>query len=234
MPYRARSPFTAVTSALLLSVLAFAPVASAQSDEAERLTEATRVLDEILTAPDGGLPKSIAGKAAGIVVFPTVIKGGIIVAGQRGKGVFSVRDPKTGTWSAPAFLTLTGGSIGAQIGGSATDLVLVVLNQRGVESLSSNNFKIGGEASVAAGPVGREAEAATDAKTFRAEILSYSRSRGLFAGVSLKGTTIRADRDGNERFYGTAYRTKQIVIDRLGGAPEPVAAWRAELDKLGR
>jgi lipid-binding SYLF domain-containing protein len=142
--------------------------------------------------------------------------------------VLSVQDEKSGTWSAPAFLTITGGSLGAQIGAQAVDLVLVITNRRGLEQLIANQFKIGADASAAAGPVGRDASAATDIQ-LRAQILSYSRTRGLFAGVTVNGSTVRQDRDANERFYGQAYRTRQIVIDRLGGAPEPVAAWRDAL-----
>ena len=142
----------------------------------------------------------------------------------------SVRDTASGTWSAPAFLTINGGSLGAQIGAQAIDLILVVNNRRGMEQLVDNQFKLGADVSVAAGPVGRDASAATDIQ-MRAQILSYSRTRGLFAGVTVNGSTIRQDRDANERFFGTPYRTRQIVFDRLGGAPEPVAAWREALTK---
>ena len=152
------------------------------------------------------------------------------MGGSRGHGVISVRDPKSGAWSSPAFLTITGGSIGFQIGVQAVDLVLVVQNRRGLDQLLKNQFKIGADASVAAGPVGRDASASTDIQ-LRAQILSYSRTRGLFAGVTLNGSTIRQDRDANERFYGIAYRTGQIVTQRLGGSPEPSAEWRAALAK---
>jgi lipid-binding SYLF domain-containing protein len=158
------------------------------------------------------------------------LKGGFIVGGQRGRGILSVRDRGSHTWSSPAFLTITGGSFGLQVGGQAVDLVLVIMNRRGLEQLVSNQFKVGADASVAAGPVGRDATAATDIQ-MRAQILSYSRARGVFAGVTINGSTISADRDANERFYGTAYRTNQIVFDRLGGAPAPVPAWRATLAK---
>jgi SH3 domain-containing YSC84-like protein 1 len=199
-----------------------------QSEEAERLTEATIVLRELKDAPDVSVPDWVRTKAVGIAVFPSVKKGAFIVGGHFGRGVLSVRSQKSGTWSAPAFLTLTGGSVGFQIGGEATDVVLVVMDQRGLEQLLRNQFKIGADATVAAGPVGRQAEAATDIQ-LRAQILSYSRSRGLFAGVSLEGSTIKQDRDAHERFYGRSYSSKEIVLDRLGGAPDPVPAWRAEL-----
>jgi lipid-binding SYLF domain-containing protein len=205
----------------------------AQSDEAKRVAEATTVLREIMGTPDKAIPTSILEKAEAIAVFPSLFKGGLLVGGQFGRGILSVRDRKSGAWSSPAFLTITGGSFGLQIGGQAVDLVLVVNDRRGLQQLVGNQFKVGADASVAAGPVGRDASAATDIQ-MRAKILSYSRARGVFAGVSISGSTIRQDRDANERFYGTAYRTGQIVFDRLGGAPEPIAAWREALTKYAR
>ena len=158
-------------------------------------------------------------KAEGIAVFPSMIKGGLVVGAQHGRGILSVRNKQTGGWSSPAFLSITGGSFGAQIGVQAIDLVLVINGQRGLEQLVKNQFKVGADASAAAGPVGRDASASTDIQ-MRAQILSYSRSRGLFAGVTLNGSTIRQDRDANERFYGTAFRTGQIVFDGMGGSPD--------------
>jgi lipid-binding SYLF domain-containing protein len=198
----------------------------AQGTETDRVAEAARVLDEVLTAPDKGVPEAIVEKATAIVVFPSTVKGALLVGAQRGKGVMSVK--ANGTWSAPAFVILTGGSIGLQIGGQATDIVLVVVNERGIDNLTQNTFKIGGDASVAAGPVGREATASTDYK-LQAQILSYSRSRGLFAGLSLAGSTIRADRDANEKIYGVGYNTRQIVVERK---VEPTAAADAWLKVL--
>ncbi len=211
-------------------VLASGPRLVAQSAEADRIIEAARVLDEIMGAPDKAIPGKVLEKAEGVAVFPSTIKGGLGLGAHHGKGVFSIRNHADGTWSSPAFLTLTGGSIGAQIGAQAVDLVLVVLNERGVEKLSKNTMKFGGDASVAAGPVGRDVEASTDA-TFRAEILSYSRARGLFAGVTLKGSTIRVDRDAHERVYGTAFSTRQVVSQGAGGAPAMVAPWSAALNR---
>lgn len=212
-------------AALVVLCVAF-PLA--QTEEAQRIGAAMTVLSEIMGAGDRSIPRGIMEKAEGIAVFPSLLKGGFIVGGQFGRGVMSVRDRSAGTWSSPAFLTLGGGSFGLQIGGQAVDLVLVVQNRRGLEQLVSNQFKIGADASVAAGPVGRDASAATDIQ-MRAKILSYSRTRGVFAGVTLNGTTIAEDRDANGRFYGTSYTTRQIVFEHLGGAPEPVAAWRAAL-----
>ena len=217
----------------LLALTASHIVTAQTSDEARRITDASTVLEEIMEAADKSVPRSIMEKAEGIAVFPSLIKGGIVVGGQRGRGVLSVRDKKTGGWSAPAFLTITGGSIGAQFGAQAIDLVLVINNQRGLEQLVKNQFKIGADAAATAGPVGRDASASTDLQ-MRAQILSYSRARGLFAGVTLNGATIRQDRDANERFYGMGYRTGQIVFDGLGGSPEPVAMWKGTLAKYAQ
>jgi lipid-binding SYLF domain-containing protein len=216
-----------------MAVLALPFGLAAQSDEAKRVAEATIVIEEMMAAGDSAVPRSILEKAQAIAVFPSLLKGGLIVGGQFGRGIISARDAKSGTWSAPAFLSITGGSFGAQIGGQAIDLILVVNNQRGLEQLVQNQFKLGADASVAAGPVGRDASASTDIQ-MRAQILSYSRTRGLFAGITVNGSTVRQDRDANERFYGTAFRTGQIIFDRLGGAPEPVAAWREALGKYAR
>jgi lipid-binding SYLF domain-containing protein len=218
---------------IFLIALAFtlAPLrAQKAEDEVKRINDATTVLEEIMSAADKSVPRSVMEKAEGIAVFPSLLKGGLGVGGQRGRGILSVRDKKAGGWSSPAFLTITGGSIGAQIGVQAIDLVLIINNQRGLEQLVKNQFKVGADASVAAGPVGRDASASTDIQ-MRAQILSYSRTRGLFAGVTLNGTTIRQDRDANERFYGTAYRTGQIVFDGMGGTPDAAKEWKATLAK---
>ena len=214
----------AAVAALTLTLLP--RVAFAQQVETDRVAEAARVLDEVLTAPDKGVPQAIIEKAQAVVVIPSTVKGALLIGAQRGKGVMSVKSASG--WSAPAFVTLTGGSVGLQIGGQATDIVLVVVNERGIENLAQNTFKIGGDASVAAGPVGREAAASTDYK-LQAQILSYSRSRGLFAGVSLAGSTIRADRDANEKIYGVGYSTRNIVVERK---VEPTAAAESWLKVL--
>ena len=214
----------ATAAAIALTLLP--GLALAQQIETDRVIEAARVLDEVLSAPDKGVPEAIIEKAQAVVVVPSTVKGALLVGGQRGKGVMSAKSANG--WSAPAFVTLTGGSLGFQIGGQATDIVLVVVNERGVTNLTQNTFKIGGDASVAAGPVGREATASTDYK-MQAQILSYSRSRGLFAGVSLAGSTIRADRDANERIYGVGYSTRNIVMERK---VEPTAAAEAWLKLL--
>jgi len=206
----------AAVAALTLTLLP--SVTIAQQVETDRMTEAARVLEEVLGAPDKGVPEAIIEKAQAVVVIPSTVKGALLIGAQRGKGVMSAKSASG--WSSPAFVTLTGGSLGLQIGGQATDIVLVVVNERGIDNLAQNTFKIGGDASVAAGPVGREATASTDYK-LQAQILSYSRSRGLFAGISLAGSTIRADRDANEKIYGVGYSTRNIVVERK---VEPTAA----------
>ena len=206
----------AAVAALTLTLLP--SVTIAQQVETDRMTEAARVLEEVLGAPDKGVPEAIIEKAQAVVVIPSTVKGALLIGAQRGKGVMSAKSASG--WSSPAFVTLTGGSLGLQIGGQATDIVLVVVNERGIDNLAQNTFKIGGDASVAAGPVGREATASTDYK-LQAQILSYSRSRGLFAGISLAGSTLRTDRDANEEIYGVGYRTRNIVVERK---VEPTAA----------
>ena len=196
------------------------PVA-AQSDEAKRVSLAATVVDEIMAAPDGGVPGSVLDNADAIAIFPSTIKAGFIFGAHRGRGVIIGRDPESDTWSSPAFLTLTGGSFGLQIGGQSVDLVLIVMNRRGLENLLRNEFKVGGNVSAVVGPVGRDVEASTDIQ-LQAEILSYSRTRGVFAGVVLQGSTIRADRDANERFYGVRLDSTDIVLD--GKAEDPLDA----------
>jgi SH3 domain-containing YSC84-like protein 1 len=208
---------------------------AAQATQAERIRHATTVLDEIMAAPDQAIPASVFEKAEAIAVFPSTIKGGFVLSAHRGKGIISVRDRSSNTWSPPAFLTITGGGIGAQIGAQAIDIVLVVMNRRGLENLLQNQFKIGAGAEATAGPVGRAAEASTDIQ-MRAQILSYSRARGLFAGVSLNGAAVRQDRDANEDYYGDPYRTRSIVLDKRAQLPanaEEVDAWWAALQKYG-
>jgi lipid-binding SYLF domain-containing protein len=216
----------------IIGVLAVATLLT-QADQAERIRHATTVLDEVMEAPDQAIPSSVLDKAEAIAVFPSTIKGGFVLSAHRGKGIISVRDRATNTWSPPAFLTVTGGGIGAQIGAQAIDIVLVVMNRRGLENLLQNQFKIGAGAEATAGPVGRAAEASTDIK-MRAQILSYSRARGLFAGVSLNGAAIRQDRDANEAYYGDPFRTRAIVLDKRAKLPAEageVDAWWDALKK---
>jgi lipid-binding SYLF domain-containing protein len=211
--------FKFAVAVVVMGAFTSAAFAQADSDEVDRIRKAGVVLGEIMAAPDKAMPVSVLNKAEAIVVFPSTIKGAFIVGAQRGKGVISVRDRARGTWSDPAFLTITGGSVGLQIGGQELDIVLVVMDRRGLENLLKNQFEIGGEASVAAGPIGRDTSASTDIQ-LRAQMLSYSRSRGLFAGVSLKGASIRQDQDSNEKFYGSRFRTRDIVLDGKATTPQ--------------
>ena len=220
--------FASALAVLLLLI----PSASlmAQSDEAARVKESAIVLGEIMAASDSAIPSSVLGKAEGIAIFPGTLRGGFIVGAERGRGILSVRDEKTRAWSTPAFLTITGGSVGLQIGMRATDLVLVIQNRRGLENLVRNEFKIGAGAAATGGPVGRDANAATDIQ-LRAEILSYSRSPGLFAGATLEGASIKQDEDANGRFYGEKLTTRQVVFDSKAKAPETTTPWFEALKK---
>ena len=220
-----------VTAMFILAGHPAVPFAQQESDDARRIREAATSFGEIMAAEDKAIPRTILGKAEAIAIFPSTVRAGFIVGGMRGRGVISARN--NGAWSAPAFLTLTGGSFGLQIGGAAADLVLVINGRRGLENLISNQFKLGADAAVAAGPVGRDAQAATDLQ-LRAQILSYSRSRGLFAGVTVNGSTVRMDRDANERFYGKRLDTKQILFDGASGRPQPVGLWLEALNRYAR
>lgn len=205
--------------------------AQSESEEAQRVRDAATIFGEVMAAEDKAIPQAILAKAQGLAVFPSTLKAGFIFGGMRGRGVVAARTPNG--WSGPAFLTLTGGSFGLQIGGQAADLILVIMNRKGLESLVNNQFKIGADASAAAGPVGRDAQASTDIQ-LRAEILSYSRARGLFAGVTVNGSTIRQDADANQRFYRMPLTTRDIVFGGKGGSPEPVGLWRQTLARYAR
>ncbi len=196
---------------VLLSLIAL-PVYS-QEREQERLRESAAVLKEILDIPDD-VPQELLDRAECVVVFPSVKKFAIGIGGSYGRGAVACRSGKqfTGPWSAPAMFALEGGSFGLQLGGQATDFLLLVMNPKGAESIMESKVKLGVDASAAAGPKGRTAAAATDI-VMRAEILSYSRSRGLFAGVSLEGSTLRSDGDANKNLYGKELTARQIVRD---------------------
>src|SRR5262245_22232918 len=217
----------------LLSSVPARPLAADSSDEADRVKESATVLGEIMAAPDQAIPESVLDKAVGIAVFPGTVRGGFIVGAERGRGILSARDATSRMWSTPAFLTITGGSLGLQIGLRATDLILVIQNRRGLENLVRNEFKVGAGAAVTGGPVGRDAQAATDIQ-LRAEILSYSRSRGLFAGATIEGSTIKEDRDANGRFYGEKLTTRAVAFDGKAKAPEGVTAWFDALAKFAK
>ena len=219
-----RKLLTYLSSILLAAVPLFAGVASAsaQTKVDDRLKDSGRVLEEILDVPDS-IPQDLLDKADCVVVFPSVLKAAFIVGGSYGRGAMSCRKGEDfrGPWGAPTMMALEGGSFGLQIGGQATDFVLLVMNESGARGILASKVKLGGDASVAAGPVGRDASADTDA-TLRAEILSYSRARGLFAGVSLEGSTIRPDNGDNRRVYGKDIPARDIVL--AGAVAPPPAA----------
>jgi SH3 domain-containing YSC84-like protein 1 len=212
-------------SCILLTISPlFAEVASAsdQTKDDDRLRNCGMVLKEILDVPDN-IPQDLLDKADCVVVFPSVVKAAFIVGASYGRGAMSCRkgDDFRGSWGAPTMMALEGGSFGLQIGGQATDFVLLVMNESGARGILASKVKLGGDASVAAGPVGRDSSAETDA-SMRSEILSYSRARGLFAGVSLEGSTIRADNGDNQRVYGKKIPAREIVLS--GTVPVPPAA----------
>ena len=184
---------------LCLSLVAFAADEKKDNTKAaDRVKAAASVLDEIQSAPDNGIPEDVLGSAECVAVVPSMLKGGFIFGARYGRGVASCRTPKG--WSAPAFFTIEGGSFGLQIGGQAVDLVMLIMNQDGMQKMLSSKFKLGADASVAAGPVGRHAAADTDWK-MRAQVLSYSRARGAFAGLELNGAVIDQDKDSTREFY---------------------------------
>lgn len=191
----------------------------AQSNEEKRLKAAGDVLHEIMEVKDKAIPQELLDKSECAVVIPGLKKGAFIVGGKFGKGFFTCRNVNGDGWGSPASITVEGGSVGFQIGGSENDVVLLVMNKKGANRLLNNQFKLGGEASVAAGPVGRTGSAQTDV-LLTAEILSYSRSRGVFAGLSLEGSTLRQDLDGNKALYGKTMTNKEIIE----GNPKPPAA----------
>jgi SH3 domain-containing YSC84-like protein 1 len=207
---------------VLALVMASLPLAAAEdTKEADRLENCGMVLKEILDIPDD-IPQDLLDKSECVVIYPSVLKAAFVIGGSYGRGAMTCRTGEhyTGPWSAPTMMALEGGSVGFQIGGQATDFVLLVMNGRGAHSILSNKVKLGADASVAAGPKGRTASADTDV-SLRAEVLSYSRSRGLFAGISLEGSTIRPDRDANERVYGKKLEAESIVFKGAVPVPPP-------------
>ena len=216
---------------LMAIVALFCLSAYAQKDENKRISNAGKVMVEILNVPDD-IPQDILDKAECVIVLPSVMKFAIGFGGSYGRGVMTCRSGRdfNGPWSAPSMMALEGGSFGFQLGGQATDFVLLVMNQRGADSILTSQVKLGGDVAAAAGPKGRNAAASTDV-TVRAEILSYSRSRGLFAGISLEGSTLRPDNDGNERLYGKGTSAKGIVINSTIRPPGSAKLLLATLNK---
>ena len=187
-----------------------------ESKAADRVQAAADVLNEIQAAPDAGIPEEVLRSAECVAVVPSMLKGGFFVGGKYGRGLASCRTPKG--WSAPAFFTVTGGSFGLQIGGQAVDLVMLIMNKDGMKHLLSSEFALGADASVAAGPVGRHAEGNTDWK-MRAEVLTYSRARGLFAGITLNGAAIKQDKDSTREFYGRMVPFRTLLVGEIDAPP---------------
>jgi lipid-binding SYLF domain-containing protein len=202
---------TMFVTAVLLSLSGGLLLADKETDE--RLQNAATAFQEIMSAPDKGIPGEVLNKAECVVIVPGMKKAGFIVGGSFGRGSISCRGKDKASWGAPAMVELGGGSVGFQIGASATDVVMLVMNRSGIESLLKSKFTLGGDASVAGGPVGRSSTAETDA-AMKAKILSYSRSRGAFAGISLTGMTLNQDEDANKAVYGKQLDSEQI----LGGS----------------
>jgi lipid-binding SYLF domain-containing protein len=216
----------------LITFLACLPTAAAQdkeNDATKRLAEAGKVFTEIMAAEDKAIPGSVLDKAECVVIIPGMKKGGFIVGGSFGRGAVSCRTADKKGWGAPAMLEMGGGSVGLQLGASSTDVVMLVMNREGMDSLLKDKFTLGGDASIAAGPVGRAATAETDA-ALKAKILSYSRSSGVFGGVALKGSTLKQDNDANKELYGKQVDAAQILSGTVT-APASAGAMTQALAK---
>ena len=193
-------------------------VAEPKAEAVDRLNDAANVLNQLVNAPDNGIPDAVLKRAKCVAIVPSMIKGGFVIGGQHGRGVATCRTPNG--WSAPAFFTLSGGSWGAQIGVESADVVMTIMNDQGMQNLMSAKFKLGGEASVAAGPIGRQASAGTD-YTFNSEVLTYSRTKGLFAGLDLNGAAIQQDVESTNSFYGRQVSFRDVLS---GNVPVPSLA----------
>jgi len=215
--------------ACLTLMLAHAVPARAGEEESKRAENAVRVLREVMMAPDKRIPGDLMKNASAIAVIPDVIKAGFVIGGRHGSGLIAVKS-RDGTWSNPSFVSLTGGSIGFQAGVSSTDVILVFRTQRGVDSIVHGKFTLGADASAAAGPVGRSAQAATDAQ-LKAEIYSYSRARGLFAGAALDGSAITIDNDSNQAVYGDGVTPRRIFDGGVNNVPNAVVDFRDRLEE---
>jgi SH3 domain-containing YSC84-like protein 1 len=208
-----------ISSLMALTLVALPLLAAKDKKETDRLENCGMVIKEVMDIPDD-IPQDLINKAECLVVYPSVLKAAFVFGGSYGRGAMTCRSGEhfTGPWSAPTMMALEGGSFGLQLGGQATDFVLLVMNPRGARAILSSKVKLGADASAAAGPKGRTANASTDV-TMRAEVLSYSRNRGLFAGISLEGSTIRPDNDANERIYGRKVDAESIVFKGAVAVP---------------
>ncbi|WP_300616463.1 lipid-binding SYLF domain-containing protein [Dokdonella sp.] len=220
---------TAALALLFAFTAVVALPARAGEDEEKRAENAVRVLREVMEAPDKAIPKDLLENAHAIAVVPDVIKAGFVIGGRHGSGLIAVKT-RDGTWSNPSFVSMTGGSIGFQAGVSSTDVILVFRTQRGVDSIVHGKFTLGADASAAAGPVGRTAQAATDAQ-LKAEIYSYSRARGLFAGAALDGTAITIDNGANQSVYGKGVTARRIFDGGVSNVPDRVVDFRDRLEE---
>jgi SH3 domain-containing YSC84-like protein 1 len=214
---------------IIVAALAVAPLLAADKESAKRLEESAAVFSEVMATPDKGIPQEMLENAHCIVIVPGLKTAAFIFGGKYGKGYLSCRNKAASGWSAPATVRIEGGSVGFQIGGSETDLIMLVMNERGADKLLSSKFTLGAEGSVAAGPVGRTATAQTDAQMY-AEILSWSRSQGLFAGLALEGATLRQDQDDNVKLYGRRLENREIVTSGMA-APKSAARLLTLLNK---
>jgi len=223
--------FAVLSAMVMLAMPVIARSGDSPKDEEDRLVNSGKVMHEILNVPDD-IPQDLLDKTRCVVVMPSVLKAAFVVGGSYGRGAMVCRTGKDyrGPWGAPSMFALEGGSVGFQIGAEATDFVFLVMDNRGADSLIHSKVKLGADASAAAGPKGREAEADTDV-TMRAEILTYSRARGVFAGVSLEGSTLRPDNDGNKHLYGEKVDAKTIITERSVHAPEAATGLISTLQK---
>jgi len=215
-------------AALALFALSALPAVAGEKEN-ERAANAVRVLQEVMQAPDKAIPRDLLHNAYAVAVIPDVIKAGFVLGGRRGSGLLSIKSAD-GTWSNPSFISMTGGSVGFQAGVSSTDVILVFRNQRGVESIVHGKFTLGADASAAAGPVGRTAQASTDAQ-LKAEIYSYSRARGLFAGVALDGSALTIDNKANQAVYGNGVTARRILDGGVSNVPPAVVDFRDRLEE---
>jgi lipid-binding SYLF domain-containing protein len=213
-----------------MAFLGLSATGFAKQTASDRLKDATEVFNEVMATPDKSIPQDLLAKAQCAVIVPGLKKGAFIIGGEFGKGFVTCRNRSGSGWGAPAAIRVEGGSFGFQIGGEGTDVIMLVMNQRGVDQLTKSKFTLGGDASVAAGPVGRASSAQTDAY-MTAEILSWSRSKGLFAGVALKGATLRSDEDANRELYGSRLTTREIITGSNLQPPAAAADLLAALDR---
>jgi len=218
-----------IIATTIVTTLAFTPLRASDDDAAKRLADSAAVLSEVMDAPDKGIPQELLENAHCVVIVPDLKSAAFVVGGKYGKGYLSCRTEGGTGWSAPATVRIEGGSVGFQIGASSTDLIMLVMSQRGADKLIESSFTLGAEGSVAAGPVGRTATAQTDAQ-MHADILSWSRSQGLFAGVALEGATLRQDLDDNNTLYGKKFENRHIVTTNVR-PPEAAADLLTLLNK---